>query len=57
METLGEKLVHRMGTTAKIPIASGILKEEMLDYQRKYQMRQIQHSIPKELMIKFDPTS
>ena len=56
METRGEKLVRRMGTTAKIPVAPGILKEVKLDYQRKYQMLQIQHSIPKELIINFDQT-
>ena len=56
METHGEKLVCRMGTTAKIPVIPGILKEVKLDYQRKYQMLQIQHSIPKELIINFDQT-
>ena len=54
METRGEKLVRRMGTTAKIPVAPGILREVKLDYQRKYQMLQIHHSIPKELSINFD---
>ena len=54
MKALGEKLVRRMGTTAKISIAPGIFKEVKLDFQRKYQMLQIQHSISKEFIINFD---
>ena len=35
MEKDGNKMVQRKGTTAKIPVAPGILKEVKLDYQRK----------------------
>ena len=31
-----KKMVRRMATTAKIPVAPGLLSEVKLDYQRKF---------------------
>ena len=36
MEQNDKKMVRRMATTAKIPVAPGLLSEVKLDYQRKF---------------------
>jgi len=56
METTGEKLVRRMGTTSKIPVSPSFLSETKLDYQIRYKSLQQWHDIPKDLIINFDQT-
>ena len=52
----GKKMCQRKGTTAKIPIAPGILKEEKLKFQRDIKTLQQQHNIPDELILNHDQT-
>ena len=40
MESKGEKMVRRMGTTSKIPVAPAFLNETKLGYQRRYKSLQ-----------------
>ena len=56
MERDGEKMVRRMGNTAKVPVAPGLLDEVKLDFQRKIKLLQSWHNIPDELIINFDQT-
>ena len=49
-------MVKQMATTSKIPIASGLLKEEQLTFQRKIQALIKCHDIPKYLVLDFDQT-
>ena len=51
-----KKMVRRIGNTAKIPIAPGILSETKLHFQRKIKGVQLQYNIPDELIINFDST-
>ena len=43
-----------MAMTSKIPIASGLLKEEQLTFQRKIQALIKWHDIPKDLVLNLD---
>ena len=45
-----------MGTTAKIPVAPGLLKEEKLKFQRDIKTLQQQYDIPDELILNYDQT-
>ena len=56
MEKDGNKMVQRKGTTAKIPVAPGILKEVKLDYQRKIRDAVQRYNIPGDLIINFYQT-
>ena len=56
-EAGGEKLVRRMATTTKIPVAPALIAEIKLHYQRKYKALQTWHDIPKELIVNFDQTT
>ena len=51
-----KKIVKRMATTSKIPIAPGLVKEERLTFQRKIQALIKWHDIPKEFVLNFDQT-
>ena len=51
-----KKLVKRMPTTSKIPVAPGLLKEEQLTFQWKIQALIKCYDIPKELVLNFDQT-
>ena len=51
-----KKMVKRMATTSKIPVAPGLLKEEQLTFQRKIQALIKWYDIPKELVLNFDQT-
>ena len=51
-----KKMVKRMATTSKIPVAPGLLKEEQLTFQRKIQAFIKWYDIPKELVLNFDQT-
>ena len=51
-----KKMVKRMTTTSKIPIAPGLLKEEQLTFQQKIQALIKWHDIPKDLVLNFDQT-
>ena len=51
-----KKMVKRMVTTLKIPVAPGLLKEEQLTFQRKIQTLIKWHDIPKDLVLNFDQT-
>ena len=51
-----KKMVKRIATTSKIPVAPGLLKEEQLTFQRKIQALIKWHEIPKELVLNFDQT-
>ena len=51
-----KKMVKRMATTSKIPVAPGLLKEEQLTFQRKILALIKWHDIPKELVLNFDQT-
>ena len=51
-----KKMVRRIVTTSKIPVASGLLKEEKFTFQRKIQELVTWHKILKELIINFDQT-
>ena len=55
-ETLGQKMTSRTATTAKISIASALLNETKLDFQRKIKSLQAWHEIPEDLIINFDQT-
>ena len=51
-----KKMVKRMATISKIPVAPGLLKEEQLTFQRKTQALIKWYDIPKELVLNFDQT-
>ena len=51
-----KKMVKWMATTSKIPVAPGLLKEEQLTFQRKFQALIKWYDIPKELILNFDQT-
>ena len=50
----GKKMVRRIATTSKVPVAPGLLKEEKFTFQRKTQELATWHKIPKRLIINFD---
>ena len=50
-----KKMVKRMATTSKIPVAPGLLKEEQLTFQRKIQALIKWHD-PKRLVLNFGQT-
>ena len=50
------KKIRRMGTTAKIPVAPGLLKEEKLKFQRDIKTLQQQYDIPDKLILNYDHT-
>ena len=52
----GKKMVRRIATTSKVPVAPGLLKEEKFTFQRKTQELATWHKIPKILIINFDQT-
>ena len=56
LEKDGKKMSRRMGTTAKIPVAPGLLKEEKLTFQRDIKTLQQQYDIPDELILNYDQT-
>ena len=56
MERDGKRMVRRMANTAKVPVASGLLDEVKLDFQRKIKVVQSWHDISDELIINFDQT-
>ena len=51
VQRLETKMVKRMATTSKIPVAPGLLKEEQLTFQRKIQALIKWHCIPKDLVL------
>ena len=50
------KMVKRMATTSKIPVAPGLLKEEQLTFQGKILALIKWHGLPKDLVLNFDQT-
>ena len=56
MELQGKKMVRRIATTGKIPIAPYLLSEVKLDFQRKFKSLKAWHNIPLDLIINFDQT-
>ena len=56
IERTGTKMTQRIATTAKIPIAPGILSEEKLTFQRKIRQCKLWHEIPNDLVLNFDQT-
>ena len=57
MDTLGRKMTRRIATTSRIPVASELLVEIKLDFQRKTSQLQSWYSIPGDLIINFDQTT
>ena len=55
-EKLGRKMISRMATTAKIPIAPALLSETKLDFQRKVKELKAWYEIPADLLINFGQT-
>ena len=51
-----KKMVERMATTSKIQIATRLLKEEQLMFQRKMQALIKWRDIPKDIVLNFDQT-
>ena len=51
-----KKMVWRMATILKTPIAPGLLKEEQFKFQRKTQALIKWHNIPKNLVVNLDQT-
>ena len=49
-------MTRRMVTTAKIPVAPGILKEAKLGFQREVKTLQTEFSVPEDLILDFDQT-
>ena len=56
METMGRKMTRRMATTSKTRVATGVLKEIKLNFQRKIKGLQAWHEIPGDLILNFDQT-
>ena len=56
MDVSGRKMSPRMATTARIPVAPGILKETKLDFQRRIKILQERHQVPDDLILNFDQT-
>ena len=52
----GKKMTRRKGTTEKIPVSPGLLKEVKLNYQRQIKLLQSWNDIPDDLIINFDQT-
>ena len=50
------KTVRRMATTSKVPIASGLLREEKYTFQKKINELGKWHNIPPDLVLNFDQT-
>ena len=50
-EKLGRKIMSRMATTAKTPIAPALLSETKLNFQHKIKELQAWHEIPEDLII------
>ena len=55
-ENLVQKMISRMATTAKIPVAPALLSETKLYFQRKIKELQAWHEFPEDLIINFDQT-
>ena len=51
------KMVRRMATASKIPIAPGLLKEEQFRFQREILALIKWHNISKDLVLNFEQTS
>ena len=51
-----KKMVRRIATTTKVPVAPGLLKQERFSFQRKIREFVTWHRIPKEFIINFDQT-
>ena len=51
-----KKMVRKINTTSKVPVAPGLFKEEKFTFQRKIQELVTWHEIPKELIINYDQT-
>ena len=49
-------MCRRKGTTEKMPVTLGVLKETKLPFQRQIKKRQERHQIPDDLIINFDQT-
>ena len=56
MEKEGKKMTRRMATTAKIPVAPGIVKEAKLGFQREIKTLQTEFNVTEDLILKFDQT-
>ena len=56
MDASGRKMSRRMATTARIPVAPGILKETNLDFQRRKKILQERYQVPDDLILNFDQT-
>ena len=56
IEKDGKKMTRRKGTTDKIPVSPGLLKEVKLNYQRQIKVLFDWHDIPDELVINYDQT-
>ena len=55
-EKEGKKMTRRMATTAKIPVAPGLLKEAKLGFQRDIKTLQTEFNVPEDLILNFDQT-
>ena len=51
-----KKMVRKIATTSKIPVAPSLLKQERFTFQRKIRELVTWHRIPKEFIINFDQT-
>ena len=51
-----KKMAMRMATTAKIPVALGLLHETKLSFQRQIKTLQEKRSVPEYLILNFDQT-
>ena len=49
-----KKMIMRIATTSKVPVATGLLKEKKFTFQRKIQKLVFWHKILKDLIINFD---
>ena len=56
MDVIGHTMSCRVATTARIPVAPGILKETKLDFQRRIKLLQVRYQVPDELILNCDQT-
>ena len=56
MDVIGRTMSCRVVTSARIPVAPGILKETKLDFQRRIQLLQARYQVLDELILNFDQT-
>lgn len=55
-KNLVQRMISRMATTAKIPVAPTLLSEAKLYFQRRIKESQAWHEFPEDLIINFNQT-